>query len=177
MSAEDQTFADVLNGFSLSSRRGARRPQEAEPAAPPPPPEQRPPEFSQPGQPAWQPERASYQSEENASIVRAYAWTGGRTRSDYRLEIETLVSTSARAMDLLATLATEHQDVAQLCRQSKSVAEVGALLRVPLGVVRVLLSDMARMGLIVVHDSETAGAAPEMELLERVLRGLTNLRT
>lgn len=179
MSAEDQTFADVLNGFSLSSRR---RPQQAEPA-PSPPPEQRPPEFSQPGaqqqpappQPAaWQ---QPYQSEENASIVRAYAWTGGRTRSDYRLEIETLVSTSARAMDLLATLSTEHQDVAQLCRQSKSVAEVGALLRVPLGVVRVLLGDMARMGLIIVHDTETAGEAPGMELLERVLRGLTNLRT
>jgi hypothetical protein len=183
MSAEDQTFADVLNGFSLNSRRSARRPEQAEPA-PSPPPEQRPPEFSQPGSPpqpappqpgAWQ--QQPYQSEENASIVRAYAWTGGRTRSDYRLEIETLVSTSARAIDLLATLSTEHQDVAQLCRQSKSVAEVGALLRVPLGVVRVLLGDMARLGLITVHDTETAGQAPGMDLLERVLRGLTNLRT
>ncbi len=162
MSAEDQGFADVLNGFSLDSGRfAARRKPVPEPEAA----QAVQPSSSTPAQPL---------PEQNASFVRAYAWTGGRTRSTYRLEIETLVSTSARAMDRLWDLATEHQDVAELCRQSKSVAEVAALLRLPLGVARVLVGDMAGLGLLIVHESTSTN--PDMELLERVLRGLTKLR-
>jgi hypothetical protein len=163
VSAEDQGFADVLNGFSLDSGRFAARRK----PAPEPPAAQA--VRSSATAPAQQP-----LPEQNASSVRAYAWTGGRTRSNYRLEIETLVSTSARALDMLWDLATEHQEVAELCRQSKSVAEVAALLRLPLGVVKVLLGDMATLGLVVVHES--ASANPDMELLERVLHGLTKLR-
>nr|WP_225955083.1 DUF742 domain-containing protein [Kibdelosporangium phytohabitans] len=111
---------------------------------------------------------------EQASSVRAYAWTGGRTRSAHRLEIETLVTTSARALEMMGELKDEHQEIAELCRNSKSVAEIGALLRLPLGVVKVLLGDMAVLALIIVHESSST--SPDMELLERVLKGLTNLR-
>lgn len=107
-----------------------------------------------------------------AASVRAYAWTGGRTRSDVALELETLVSTTPKAEDLLTTLCTEHQSIARLCHDSQSVAEVAALLHVPLGVVRVLLGDMSKLGLIEVHQT---ASAPDLELLERVLRGLTKL--
>jgi len=113
----------------------------------------------------------SVESEESASIVRAYAWTAGRTRSDFHLEIETLVSASVRAMD--ADMSSDHQEIIDLCRDSTSVAEVAALLRLPLGVVRVLLGDMASLGLIVIYETDTS---PDMELLERVLHGLTQLR-
>jgi hypothetical protein len=152
----DDQFADVLNGFSLT----ARRPQRAA-AAPTPTPFPKP--VAAPDEPI---------AEEAASFVRAYAWTGGRTQSAYQLEIETLIATSARGLD--AAMSLEHQDVVELCRESKSVAEVAALLRLPLGVARVLLGDMARLGLITVFEHDTS---PDMELLERVLRGLTNLRT
>jgi hypothetical protein len=153
----EDSFADVLNGFGLDSRRRrkpapAPRPAEEEPVAPQP--------------------VAEEAEEESASLVRAYAWTAGRTRPDFQLEIETLVSTSVRALD--ADLSGEHQEVVDLCRQSKSVAEVAALLRLPLGIVRVLLGDMATLGLVIVHENDSG---PDMELLERVLRGLTNLRT
>lgn len=111
-----------------------------------------------------------------SSSVRAYAWTGGRTRPKVTLEVETLVSTTAQAMDMLATLRSEHQSVALLCRRSISVAEVGALLSVPLGVVRVLLDDMAGLGLIKVHRTHTGpDERPNLELLDRVRRGLINL--
>jgi hypothetical protein len=114
--------------------------------------------------------------EEEPATVRAYAWTGGRTRSQRTLEIETLVSTSARAEELLDTLRSEHQSVAALCRRSRSVAEVGALMCLPLGVVRVLLDDMAGLGLIDVHHNQVDNAArPDLPFLERVLRGLRNL--
>lgn len=157
---EELTFADVLNGLSRT-----RRPKEAD-ATPARPPE-RP-----------QPKPVDAPVEENAAIVRAYTWTGGRTRSRVRLEIETLVSTTARAESMMDGLRSEHQAVAQLCRRSRSVAEIGALLSLPLGVVRVLLDDMAGLGLIEVHETANGpDEQPNIELLHRVLRGLTNLRT
>jgi hypothetical protein len=114
--------------------------------------------------------------EEEPATVRAYTWTGGRTRSRSQLEIETLVSTSAHAEESLNTLRSEHQSVAGLCRESRSVAEVGALMSLPLGVVRVLLDDMADLGLIDVHHNELDNAAqPDLSLLDRVLRGLRDL--
>jgi hypothetical protein len=110
--------------------------------------------------------------------VRAYAWTGGRTRTSSQLEIETLISTTTRAEELMHTIRSEHQSVARLCRQSRSVAEIGALLSLPLGVVRVLLDDMAGLGLVTVHITQTTDdGQPDMDLLRRVLRGLTNLRS
>jgi Protein of unknown function (DUF742) len=116
-------------------------------------------------------------AEELSSIVRPYAWTGGRTRAAHKLEMETLVSTSAHADQSIGTLRSEHQSVARLCRRSLSVAEVGALLSLPLGVVRVLLDDMAGLGLVDVHRTQTGpDDRPDLELLARVRRGLANLR-
>jgi Protein of unknown function (DUF742) len=161
----EQTFADVLNAFGLTGRKS--RDRRAEDVS------------NRPSQPNYrdQPQPDDLQGGEIASSVRAYAWTGGRTRSDFQLDIETLVSTSNRAEHLINSLRTEHQSVARLCHYSKSVAEVGALLSLPLGVVRVLLGDMASLGLIDVHKNPTAGGEqPSMELLERVLNGLANLR-
>lgn len=111
--------------------------------------------------------------EESAASVRAYTWTGGRTRSDVKLELETLVSTTAKAEDMLDTLCTEHQSIARLCHDSQSVAEVAALLSVPLGVVRVLLGDMAKLGLIDVHRNNPG--APDVALMQRVLARLSEI--
>ncbi|GAB3439082.1 DUF742 domain-containing protein [Actinophytocola sediminis] len=162
MSAQEpaeQTFADVLNGLTRS-----RRPRPAADQEPPAPPSARPPPVDQP-------------VTETAAMVRAYAWTGGRTRPNTKLEIETLVSTTSRAESVVDGLRSEHQAVARLCRRSRSVAEIAALLSLPLGVVRVLLADMAALGLVDVHETG-AGLDDEqnIELLHRVLRGLTNLR-
>ncbi|HEY0452048.1 DUF742 domain-containing protein [Actinophytocola sp.] len=156
------TYADVLNGIT----RGGR--------PPPRPPDPQPLPYVS-GRPL--PPPADTPSEEVASAVRAYAWTAGRTRSSWQFEIETLVSTTARAEDRLDTLRSEHQVVARLCRRSMSVAEIGALMSLPIGVVRVLLDDMAGLGLIDVHRTPTGpGDRPGLELLDRVRRGLTNLR-
>lgn len=113
--------------------------------------------------------------EELATYIRPYAWTGGRTKSKYQLELETLVSTSdlCRAASLERL---EHYSIADLCQQPRSVAEVGAFLSVPLGVVKVLLGDMADLGLIVVHHTvQEAGSSSHLKLMERVLSGLRRL--
>lgn len=111
-----------------------------------------------------------------SSFVRPYAWTRGRTRPAYDLAIETLLSTTAQGRDPAQVTQYEHRMIADLCTEPKSVAEVGALLRLPLGVARVLLGDMAAHGAIVVHETASStGNAPDLALMERVLSGLRRL--
>jgi uncharacterized protein DUF742 len=111
-----------------------------------------------------------------ASVVRPYTWTKGRTSPVFDLEVETLVSTSDRGHGMAVLTSAEHRAVADLCRGPRSVAEVAALLSLPLGVARVLLADMAGLGLIVVHrNANSSGDMPGMALMERVLSGLRRL--
>lgn len=109
--------------------------------------------------------------------VRPYTMTGGRTRSTTTLAIETIVTTNERAERDALTSTAEHRIISDLCRHPHSVAEVAARLRLPLGVVRVLLADMSDMALINVHaQAGTSGdGRPTMELMERVLTGLRRI--
>ncbi len=110
-------------------------------------------------------------------LVRPYAMTGGRTRPRYQLAIEALVSTTAGPDQLRGQL-PEHQRICHLCREIKSVAEVSALLSIPLGVARILVADLAEAGLVAIHQpggDEAAGGQPDVTLLERVLSGLRKL--
>jgi hypothetical protein len=112
-----------------------------------------------------------------AAAVRPYAWTRGRTKSGLDLAIEALVSTSQRARDQMGLLQVEHRAVAELCEQTRSVAEVAALLSIPLGVARVVLGDMVGLNLVTVHQtaSSAGGSTPDLALMERVLSGLRRL--
>lgn len=182
--APEPTFADVMNGFSLDSggrskrrRWGNKRGSAPQQPAPPPPQQPAPPSpESFTGPMAIHAPDAGPVMESMAASVRPYTWTRGRTKSGYYLGIETLVSTSPRARERLALAQVEHRAVAELCEQTRSVAEVAALLPVPLGVARVLLGDMAGLGLVVVHHTTGAdGGAPDLALMERVLSGLRRL--
>ena len=109
-------------------------------------------------------------------IVRPYTWTQGRTRPVQDLAVETLVSTSDAGRDVTTTHSAEHSAIAGLCADVRSVAEVAALLALPLGVARVLLADMIDTGLVHVHRNPTAfGNSPDLSLMERVLAGLNQL--
>jgi hypothetical protein len=163
----EQTFADLMNGFSLDS--GRKRPR----TSPAVPERQATPVAPQEEIPAYETPALEPQ---DASIVRAYAWTGGRTRSNINLEIETLVSANDQTRQSAGILQAEHQHVVELCRSPRSVAEVAALMRLPLGVVKVLLGDMAERGLVDVHQTASAGGdTPDLGLMERVLSGLRRL--
>ncbi|CCH33339.1 DUF742 domain-containing protein [Actinosynnema sp. NPDC047251] len=109
--------------------------------------------------------------------VRPYTRTGGRTRSNTTLAIETIVTTNERAAQDALTSTAEHRIISDLCRHPHSVAEVAALLRLPLGVVRVLLADMSDLSLINVHaDGEgDEDGRPSISLMERVLAGLQRI--
>jgi hypothetical protein len=101
--------------------------------------------------------------------------TGGRTRPSHdALEIETLVST-ASSVDLTPKLTVEQRAIAVLCHDILSIAEVSAKLHLPLGVVRILVGDMADERLVMVHRPAHAGDRPDLGLLERVLYGLQSI--
>ena len=102
--------------------------------------------------------------------------TRGRTQSKRRLAIEALVSTRADGRWNVARLSGEFRSVRTFCCRPRSVAEVAATLCVPLGVVRVLLDDMAEQGLVTIHETRTStDGRPAMALMERVLQGLRQL--
>jgi hypothetical protein len=195
----EPTFADVMNGFSFDAGRSSRRRRwgrkrgadveapdgavadtsaSAAMALSQPAPVQQAPV----GQPPTAPidlrgvpvEQGGVEA--GASAVRPYAWTRGRTKSGLDLAIEALVSTSQRAKDQMGLLQMEHRAVAELCEQTRSVAEVAALLSIPLGVARVVLGDMVGLNLVTVHQTaSSAGNEPDLALMERVLSGLRRL--
>jgi uncharacterized protein DUF742 len=106
--------------------------------------------------------------------VRPYAMTGGRTRPTHHgLAIETLVSTSS--VELTPKLTVEQRAIAVLCHDLLSIAEVSAKLHLPLGVVRILVGDMADEHLVMVYRPAHPGDRPGLALLERVLDGLHSI--
>ncbi|WP_285506608.1 DUF742 domain-containing protein [Actinokineospora sp. NBRC 105648] len=106
---------------------------------------------------------------ESHALVRPYAWTGGRTRTRADLAIEALVSTTGTA----GAVSWEHRAITELCVHPRSVAEIAALVAVPLGVARVLISDLADSGVLTVH--RVADETPNLGFMERVLEGLRKL--
>jgi hypothetical protein len=113
---------------------------------------------------------------ETSGLVRPYFRTGGRTKPTYDLAIEALISTSERGRLIDSVRVPEHRSICDLCLDTRSVAEIAAHLRLPLGVVRVLIGDVAGLGLVLVHSGNTVvGDRPSIEFMERVLSGLRRI--
>lgn len=107
------------------------------------------------------------------SVVRPYVRTGGRTRATLDLSLETLVSVLPK--DVPYQLPHDEAAVLRICgEQSRSVAEVAALHRIPVGVAKVIISDLASAGLLAVHRSFAASGS-DLALMERVLGGLRRI--
>jgi Protein of unknown function (DUF742) len=113
--------------------------------------------------------------DEEDFLVRPYAVTGGRTEPRYHLEIEAMVGAAYYEAAELSVLSPECQAILGLCRDWRSVAEISAMLQMPLGVARILIADMAMEGLVRIHQLNHAEGGPDVELLERVLSGLRKL--
>lgn len=110
-----------------------------------------------------------------ARIVRPYALTAGRTKAVVDLPLEATLrldpSATRRAWgeDLIGKIIS--------LADTRSVAEVSALVQRPIGVVRVLLGDLVQQGYVHVQATltENSTANERFDLLERTLRGLRAL--
>lgn len=112
----------------------------------------------------------------HSNLVRPYVRTNGRTRASIDLALEALVQTSERGRVLDDVPAGEQRRICGICLETRSVAEVAAHLQLPVGVARVLIGDVADLGLVVVHGrSLTVRDRPSIEFMERVLSGLRRI--
>jgi hypothetical protein len=115
-----------------------------------------------------------------SGLVRPYTVTRGRTRPKLDIALEALVETTVRGRTGVMDGGNggEHEQIAALCDgRLQSLAEVAARMRLPLGVARVLIADMAADGLVAVYEPAllNENEAVGTELLERVLSGLRRL--
>lgn len=109
-------------------------------------------------------------------LVRPYTRTGGRTHVGYRLELETLLSTSQGREYDIDTLRDDYRAICEMCRVPQSVAEIAAKLALPLGAARVLIADVVEVALLSIHETTTSTeGGPTIDLMQRVAAGLRNL--
>jgi hypothetical protein len=109
-------------------------------------------------------------------LVRPYALTGGRARNLWTgLQLEALLSTTSASTTQMA-LSPEQRTIAHLCHHHfQSVAEISALLKLPLGVARVLVGEMVDRGILELYQPSHQNEHPDRALLERVLDGLRRI--
>ena len=112
-------------------------------------------------------------SSEPGRVVPVYAVTGGRTRSTgTELPMESLVA--ATQWTPWPGMQTEYRSILEMADHPVSLVEIGAALQIPVGVARVLVSDLAGAGYVAVYEPEPTGndGRPRAGVLERLLEGL-----
>ncbi len=122
--------------------------------------------------------------EQEAYAVRPYAVTGGRvSAASVDLPMEALVE-STSTDPTWRGLTSEKKKILKLATgQYQSVAELSAHTRLPLGVVRVLVTDLSNGNYLLIHTAGTATDANShdpsgglsLSLLESVLDGIAAL--
>jgi hypothetical protein len=120
--------------------------------------------------------------EDEAYTVRPYAVTGGRISGEADgLPIEALVSATDEGKSLKG-LTPERKKIIKLAAEEfMSIAELSAHCKLPLGVIRVLVMDMADTGYLTIHTTTSLNSTVEdrsgitLSLLESVLDGIAAL--
>jgi Protein of unknown function (DUF742) len=107
--------------------------------------------------------------DDQGTTLRPFVITAGRTDgADPEIGMETQVTVIHGAPPV--RLSPEMRAIVGLCGEPHSVAEISAMLRLHLGVTRILVGDLRAAGQLDVHvlDMET----PDPETIMRVIRGL-----
>lgn len=110
-------------------------------------------------------------------LVRPYTLTAGRTNSRVYLPLEAPVETLATAKPPRWPGNDVRGRILTLGADSPSVAEIAAVLSLPLGVARVLIGDLVTQGYLRVHTTlgDSSTDDERRELIGRTLRGLRAL--
>jgi hypothetical protein len=107
-------------------------------------------------------------------VVRPYALTGGLTRpSGQRLDLIDMVRAVHMAGQRMP-LSPEQAEVIQRCHIPIALVELAAGLNLPIGVVKILVSDLRDRGLVTIHRAKAAGLS-DLKILQEVVDGLRRL--
>jgi hypothetical protein len=110
-------------------------------------------------------------------LVRPYTLTAGRTNSRIDLPLEAPVQTLAPTKPPRWPGNDVRGQILTLGADNPSVAEIAAVLSLPLGVARVLIGDLVTQGYLRVHTTlgDSTTDDERRELIGRTLRGLRAL--
>lgn len=113
-------------------------------------------------------------------LIRTYVVTGGRcSASRNHFDVITLISLTSSVPYHSRSQLNEEQNTIldHLAHGAQSVVELGALLRLPVSVVRILLADLMESGHITTgrRITDAPDDAPDRATLEAVLAGLHRL--
>ncbi|MEX5708015.1 DUF742 domain-containing protein [Parafrankia sp. FMc6] len=114
-------------------------------------------------------------SDPSGELVRPYTATRGRAHASRLLALEAMVYTTAHGRRRHPELLLDERSIVEMCLRPQSVIEIAAELRLPVGVVRVLVTDAESAGLVEITQLDTTDATQEVGLLGRVLTGLRRL--
>lgn len=120
--------------------------------------------FKEPNEPEVEMER---------DFVRPFLATAGRTRSSLTdLRIETLIEATPKLPD---GLRFEAASIAKLCREPNSVAEISAMLKIPLGTVKVIVGDLVGSNHVRAHRTIEGETPEDIQLISRLIAGVRKL--
>ena len=108
-------------------------------------------------------------------VIRPYALVGGRTRPVGEFFDLIAMVTARPAPGRHLHLEPEHQRVLGMCAEPRSVADLAADLRIPLGVVRVILADLREQGLVAIRPPVAPTRLLDTYALRRIEDGLRRL--
>ena len=118
--------------------------------------------------PRRRPEPVGAPEEPDDGVLRPFLLTGGRTRPlRDGLRLETLIRAAPAALS--APLRFELSRIVRFCQQPRALADVATCLRVPVGVARVLVADLAADGCLTVEEPMADPSELPVELIERIV--------
>ncbi len=108
-------------------------------------------------------------------VVRPYALTGGRTRPvGERFDLLALVCAVRGIKRDALELEPEQLVLLRRCQVPTPAADLAADLDLPLGVVRILVSDLRERGLVTIHQP-TRARVTDTQILKDVADGLRRI--
>ncbi len=125
------------------------------------------------------PSGGTWRRRDSGPVVRPYAVTGGRTEpaDGEALDLIAVVVATGQSVDAddLIRLTPEHRRILVLCGNQVTVADLGADLGLPVGVIRVLLADLIAQGAVAVAPARPASERSGNDVLREILNGLRAL--
>ena len=122
-----------------------------------------------------QPFESEWLDQDAGPVVRPYALTGGLTRpSGQRFDLLDMVGVVRRASQDTPDLPPEQTEVLQRCQIPAPLVDLAAELDLPVGVIRILVSDLRERGLVTIHRAQPAGAG-DLKILQEVVDGLRRI--
>ncbi|WP_017607760.1 DUF742 domain-containing protein [Nocardiopsis xinjiangensis] len=108
------------------------------------------------------------------NVIRPYSLTDGRTRPS-----RSDLSLAAQVVSVPAVeepqVETELREILAMCVYPLPVAEVAARSALPLGVARILMSDLLDQGLLMVREAGPPNERPSLDTLRLVLERIREI--